>query len=90
VPRWLGLLVYIQPVTLGYLNHISIDDSRARKVLGCVSLFHLHFSLLMGPVKNSRYQAQWGTAQAIRYTVDEVQSGRTGATHGLQLKAEYN
>ncbi|KAF9468585.1 hypothetical protein BDZ94DRAFT_1245763 [Collybia nuda] len=33
------------------------------------------------------YYPQWGTAQCIRYTVDEVQSGKAGTSHGLQLKS---
>ncbi|KAF8073836.1 hypothetical protein FPV67DRAFT_1409535 [Lyophyllum atratum] len=69
VPKWIGQLVYLQPSTLEYLNHITLDDSRARKILG--------------------YRPQWSIAQCIRYTVDEVESGKTGATHGLQLKSSY-
>lgn len=37
IPRWMGQVVYLQPATLEYLNDITIDDSRARKVLGCVN-----------------------------------------------------
>ena len=41
IPPCMGMLVYLQPATLYYLNDISIDDSRARKVLGCVAM-HLY------------------------------------------------
>ncbi|KZV62448.1 NAD(P)-binding protein [Peniophora sp. CONT] len=32
------------------------------------------------------YCPQWTTEQAIRYTVDQVESGAVGGSHGLQLK----
>ncbi|GLB38487.1 putative 3-beta hydroxysteroid dehydrogenase/isomerase family protein [Lyophyllum shimeji] len=35
VPKWIGELVYVQPATLEYRpNNVTIDDSRARKILG--------------------------------------------------------
>lgn len=34
-PKWMGQAVYLQPATLEYLTFTSIDDSRARKILGC-------------------------------------------------------
>jgi hypothetical protein len=88
IPQWLGLLVYLQPATLYYLNDISIDDSRAREVLGYVAILSV-FSTAPDALLKFRYRALWGTGQAIRYAVDEVQSGKTGTTHGLKLKAEY-
>ncbi|KAF5382418.1 hypothetical protein D9615_002977 [Tricholomella constricta] len=33
------------------------------------------------------YRPQWSNAQCIRYAVDEVESGNTGTSHGLQLKS---
>ncbi|KAI0702274.1 hypothetical protein BC835DRAFT_1404363 [Cytidiella melzeri] len=32
------------------------------------------------------YQPQWSAAQAIRYTVEQVESGAVSGTHGLKLK----
>ena len=46
IPPWLGMLVYLQPATLYYLNDVSIDDSRARKVLGCVAMPFVFFVAL--------------------------------------------
>ncbi|KIJ64290.1 hypothetical protein HYDPIDRAFT_112276 [Hydnomerulius pinastri MD-312] len=66
-PRWMGETVYLQPATLEFLADITINDSRARRVLG--------------------YEPKWSPEQWIKYTVDEVQSGRTHAGHGLQLKS---
>ncbi|KIM89269.1 hypothetical protein PILCRDRAFT_218982 [Piloderma croceum F 1598] len=34
------------------------------------------------------YRPQWSTVQCIRYTVDEMQSGRAREGHGLQLKSD--
>jgi hypothetical protein len=34
----MGELVYIQPATLEYLKDVVIDDSRARKMIGLVTL----------------------------------------------------
>ncbi|KAF9219894.1 NAD(P)-binding protein, partial [Gyrodon lividus] len=33
-PRWMGESVYLQPATLEFMADITIDDSRARRVLG--------------------------------------------------------
>ncbi|KIJ13024.1 hypothetical protein PAXINDRAFT_136533 [Paxillus involutus ATCC 200175] len=66
-PRWMGEGVYLQPATLEFMADITIDDSRARKVLG--------------------YMPKWAPEQWIKYTVDEVSSGRTHSGHGLQLKS---
>ncbi|KAH7882704.1 hypothetical protein F5I97DRAFT_1907690 [Phlebopus sp. FC_14] len=65
-PRWMGEAVYLQPATLEFFANITIDDSRARRILG--------------------YRPKWAPEQWIKYAVDEVQSGRTHAGHGLQLK----
>ena len=37
-PKWMGNLIYIQPATLEYLRDVVIDDSRARKMIGSVTL----------------------------------------------------
>jgi hypothetical protein len=34
----MGELIYIQPSTLEYLRDVVIDDSRARKMIGLVTL----------------------------------------------------
>ncbi|KAI0269892.1 hypothetical protein BC834DRAFT_819506, partial [Gloeopeniophorella convolvens] len=33
-PRWLGELVFLQPASLDYLRDVTIDDSKARKMIG--------------------------------------------------------
>jgi len=66
-PKWMGEVVYLQPVTMDLMmTDVFIDDSRARKLLG--------------------YQPQWTTAQAIRYTVDEFESGRATSS-GLLFRS---
>lgn len=83
IPQWLGSAVFLQPATLdGQMIDLIIDDSRARKLLRCV-----YFSFCR--TKNSisvRYQPQWDVAQAIRYSVDEIQSGNVAAVHGLTVQ----
>ena len=34
----MGELIYIQPATLEYLRDVVIDDSRARKMIGSVTV----------------------------------------------------
>ncbi|TFY68576.1 hypothetical protein EVG20_g3501 [Dentipellis fragilis] len=34
------------------------------------------------------YRPQWRTAQIVKYTVDQIESGKAPASHGLQLKQE--
>ena len=37
-PEWMGNMIYIQPATLEYMRDVVIDDSRARKMIGLVTL----------------------------------------------------
>lgn len=36
-PRWMKEAVLLQPATLEYMRDVVIDDSRARKTIGCVA-----------------------------------------------------
>ena len=89
-PQWMGQLVYLQPSTLEYMRDVVVDDSRAQKILGSVIIQRpgcLYLRLMLY-VFDSRYRPQWSTVQCIRYTVDEMQSGRAREGHGLQLKSD--
>jgi len=88
-PGWIGQLVYLQPSTFEYMCDIMIDDSRARKVLRSVTVSrHKDYMCLMHYMPDARYRPQWCTVQCIRYTVDEMQSGKAREGHGLQLKSD--
>lgn len=80
----MGQLVLLQPGTFrNQLLHSVIDDSRARKVLGYArNCGHQEFST---DFLLTRYRPQWETAQTIRYSVDEVESGKVEKMHALQL-----
>jgi hypothetical protein len=85
-PRWIGQLVYLQPATLQYLRDVVIDDSRARKMIGYWSNFLMQICYFYtdGHLENS-YKPQWQTAQIMKYTVDQLESGKTDGRHGLQV-----
>lgn len=88
-PRWMGELQYLQPSTFQYMTDITIDDSRAREILGCVLQWTFeYFQQTDHYPTHSRYRPQWSTIQCIKYTVDEVQSGKAREGHGLQLKSD--
>lgn len=81
----MGQVVLLQPATLeAQFVHVAIDDSRARKILGYVFTL-APFVNLRPLIYRTRYRPQWEMAQIIRYTVDELESGRTARKHGLQL-----
>lgn len=86
-PSWLGTVLFLQPATLEYMRDAVIDDSRARQVLRYVRLQHeAWYETTNTSLHIARYRPQWSAAQAIRYTVDQVQSGAASSTHGIQIK----
>jgi hypothetical protein len=87
-PRWIGQLVFLQPETISYLRDTVIDDSRARKLIGYrhIILQKLILNTDVRTLGNS-YKPQWQTAQIMKYTVDQLESGKTNGLHGLQTIA---
>jgi hypothetical protein len=85
-PRWIGQLAHLQPATLNYLRDVVIDDSRARKLIGYrhIILQNLILNTDVLTLGNS-YKPQWQTAQVMKYTVDQLESGKTNGRHGLQM-----
>jgi hypothetical protein len=85
-PRWIGQLVYMQPATLDYLRDAVIDDSRARKMIGYRHII-LHNLILNTDVRTlgNSYKPQWQTAQIMKYTVDQLETGQTNGQHGLEM-----